>query len=667
MILGSLYLTMKISNSIMKLNVSLLLLWLTAFANAQISSKDVLFTIDEEPIKAEEFIRVYNKNLDLVKDENQKDVDGYLKLFVNYQLKIKEARRMGLDKDPKYIKEFLSYKNQLAKNFLSDSKVTEALMKEAYDRMGYDLKASHILIRLEENATDTLKVYQDLMKLRDRVIKEGFETVKNDVHDGKTTFAEDLGYFSAFKMVYQFENAAYNTAVGAVSKPFRTRFGYHIVNVQDKRPSLGEVTVAHIMLTTSESDSIPDLEKRINEIYKRIKQGENFESLAKQFSDDKSSASNGGKLAQFSRGQLSAPEFEKVAFGLNAVGDYSKPFKTNYGWHIVKLLDKIEPLPYDDVKFDIENKIQRDSRSSLINISLANDLKAKYEIVVNPNAKGYFESILNADFFNGAWVLPKNFTKDQILLTIKNDTIKYSDFGQRLMSIQNVYVGQKMPFKTVIEKEYKNFEEAAILKYHEDNLEFENEDYAQILGEYRDGLLLFDLMEKEVWNAAASDSIGLQKHFRTHKDDYYWDDRVDVDMATSAKEHDIKAVARLWRRGKSSEEISKELNTDKEQKVMFTKGIKSSNDPSFPSEGLVRTGFSKIYYYNDAYHIVKVNALLPKTNKTFDEAKGKIISDYQNNLEADWLKTLNERYEVKVNADVLQKVKTQIEEQNKVD
>ncbi len=651
----------------MKLKISLLLLWLTAFTNAQVSSKDVLFTIDEEPIKAEEFIRVYNKNLDLVKDESQKDVDGYLKLFVNYQLKIKEARRMGLDKDPKYIKEFSSYKNQLVKNFLSDSKVTDALVKEAYDRMGFDIKASHILIRLEENETDTLKVYQDLMKLRDRVSKEGFDSVKNDVHDGKDIFAEDLGYFSAFKMVYEFENAAYNTPVGEISKPFRTRFGYHIVNVQDKRASLGEVTVAHIMITNSENDSIPDSEKRINELYKRIKQGENFESLAKQYSDDKSSASNGGQLAPFGSGQLSAPEFEKVAFGLDVVGDYSKPFKTNYGWHIVKLLDKTEPLAFDEVKFDVENKIQRDSRSSLINSSLTNDLRATYNVVVNPNAKGYFESILNADFFNRAWVLPKNFTKDQILLTIKNDTIKYNDFAQRLMSIQNVYMGQKMPFKTVIEKEYKNFEEAAILKYHEENLEFENEDYAQILGEYRDGLLLFDLMEKEVWNAAALDTIGLQKYFTTHKNDYYWDDRVDVDMATSAKEHDIKAVAKLWRRGKSSDEISKEINTDKEQKVMFTKGTKPSNDPSFPSEGLVRTGLSKIYDYNDAYHIVKVNALLPKTNKTFDEAKGKIISDYQNTLEADWLKTLNERYIIKVNAEVLQKVKHQIEEQNKVD
>ena len=647
----------------MKLNVSLLLLWLTAFANAQVSSKDVLFTVDEDQIKAEEFIRVYNKNLDLVKDESQKDIDGYLTLFVNYQLKVKEAKRKELDKDVKYVREFSSYKNQLVKNYLSDSKVTEALMKEAYDRMGYEIKASHILIRLEESETDTLKVYQELLKLRDRVIKEGFGPVKNDVHDGKTLFAEDLGYFSAFKMVYEFENAAYNTAVGDVSNPFRTRFGYHIVYVEDKRPSLGEVTVEHIMVTTNEQDSLANPEKRIYEIYKKISQGENFESLAKQFSDDKSSADNGGKLAPFSGGQLSAPEFEKVAFGLKNPDDISKPFKTNYGWHIVKLLDKKGIPSYEDVKFDIENKIQRDSRSTLINTSLANDLKETYEITVNPNANGYFESILNDNFFSRTWVLPKNFEKDQTLLTIGKDTINYDNFGQRLMSIQNVYVGQNMPFKRIIEKEFKNFEEDAILKYHEDNLEFENEEFAQILAEYRDGLLLFDLMEKEVWNAAASDSIGLQKFYTSHKDDYFWEDRVDVVIASSAKDRDIKTVAKLLKKGDSEENISKELNTDKEQKVIFTIGVKPSNDPSLPIEGVVRTGLSKIYQYNDAYHIVKVNALLPKTNKTFDEAKGKIISDYQNTLEANWLEALNERYEVKINADILQKVKSQIEQQ----
>lgn len=644
----------------MKLYLSFLLLWLTAFANAQVSKTDVLFTVDDDPIMAEEFIRVYHKNLDLVKDESQKDIDGYLDLFVNYQLKVKEAKRMGLDQETKYIREFSSYKDQLIKNYLSDSKVTEALMKEAYDRMGYDVKASHILIRLDENEMDTLKVYQQLSKLRDRVLKEGFEKVKNEVHDGTSVFAEDLGYFSAFKMVYEFENAAYNTKVGDVSRPFRTRFGYHIVQVEDKRRSLGEVTVAHIMVASNVQDSLPDPEKRIQEIYRKIQQGEDFGDLAKQFSDDKNSANNGGVLAPFTGGQLNAAEFEKVAFGMTAIGAISEPFQTNYGWHLIKLLDKKGTPAYDEVKYDIENKIQRDSRSKLINATLASDLKANYNIIENPNAKGYFESLLNTNFFSRSWTLPKNFEKDQTLFIIEADTLKYDDFGQRLMTIQSVYANQKMPYRTVIEKEYKNFEEDAILKYHKEHLEDENEEFAQILSEYRDGLLLFDLMEKEVWNAAALDTIGLQNYYKRHKDDYFWEDRVDVVIASAAKESDIKTVARLLRRGQSTEDISKEMNTDKAQKVMFTTGIMASNDPSLPHEGVFRTGLSKIYHNNNAYHVVKVNKLLPKTNKTFDEAKGKIISDYQNALEANWLETLKERYEVKVNPVVLAKLKSQI-------
>lgn len=631
-----------------------------AFANAQVSDTDVLFTVDDDPIQAEEFIRVYNKNLDLVKDESQKDIDGYLDLFVNYQLKVKEAKRMGLDQETKYIREFTSYRDQLIKNYLSDSKVTEALMKEAYERMRYDIKASHILIRLDENEVDTLKTYQELETLRNRVLKEGFEKVKEDVHDGTSVFAEELGYFSAFKMVYEFENAAYNTKVGDVSMPFRTRFGYHIVNVEDKRPSLGEVTVAHIMVTPNVNDSLSNPEKRIREIYKKIKQGEDFGGLAKQFSDDKSSANNGGALAPFTGGQLNAPEFEKVAFEMTTVGDISKPFETDFGWHIIKLLDRKGTPSYDEIKFDIENKIQRDSRSKLINASLASDLKANYDITVNPNAKGYFESILNSNFFSRSWTLPKNFEKDQTLFIIESDTLTYDDFGQRLLNIQKVYVDQKMPFRTVINKEYKNFEEDVILKYHKDNLEYENQEFAQILSEYRDGLLLFDLMEKEVWNAAALDTVGLQNFYMAHKDDYFWEDRVDVVIATAAKESDIKTVARLLKKGQSPDDISKDLNTDKTQKVMFTSGIKASTDPSLPQGGILRTGLSKIYRYNNAYHVLKVKALLPKTNKTFDEAKGKIISDYQNTLEASWLNELKERYEVKVNAVVLRKVKSQI-------
>jgi peptidyl-prolyl cis-trans isomerase SurA len=643
-----------------KFSLSLIMLLVTVFSFAQKNTDDVLFTVDGDPVKSSEFVRVYNKNLDLVKDESQKDVDAYLKLFINYQLKIKEARRLGMDTIPKYKREFESYKKQLSKNYLSDSNVTDALIKEAYNRSTQDIKASHILVRLDENEKDTLQVYNQLMSLRERVKNEGFGKVKNEVHDGKTIFAEDLGWFSAFKMVYEFENAAYNTKVGDISKPFRTRFGYHIVLVEDKRPSLGEVTVAHIMVSNNQKDSLLNPETRINEIYRKMNQGENFESLAKQFSDDQSSANNGGLLSPFTGGQLNSQEFESTSFNLNLPGDISKPFSTEYGWHIVKLISKKAVQPMEEVKAELENKVKRDARSSLINTALAKKLKKKYAVVDDPKKVASFNTILTNDFFNRAWIVPADLESNKELFKIGAAKVTYGDFANHLLSMQKAYNGKSVPFETIVEKEYKEFQENKILAYHEDNLEFENEDFAQILKEYRDGLLLFDLMEKEVWNAAVQDSTGLKNYYEAHKSDYIWKDRVDVILATTAKEADANKVKEMMMQGMSDEDISKTLNSDAEQKVIFTKGLMETDHQSLPQDLELHKGISKIYQYNDAFHVMMINEVMPRANKSFDEAKGKVISDYQNSIEDNWLKSLNNRYKVEINSKTLKKVNNQI-------
>ncbi|MEZ4802567.1 MAG: peptidylprolyl isomerase [Gelidibacter sp.] len=643
-----------------KFSFSVLMLLLTAFSFAQKNTDDVLFTVDGEPVKSSEFIRVYNKNLDLVKDESQKDVDTYLQLFINYQLKIKEAKRLGLDTIPKYKREFESYKKQLSKNYISDSNVTEALVKEAYNRSTQDVKASHILIRLDEAEKDTLKVYNQLMELRERVKNEGFEKVKKEVHNGSTIFAEDLGWFSAFKMVYEFENAAYNTKVGEISLPFRTRFGYHIVKVEDKRPSRGEVTVAHIMVSNKQTDSLLDPEVRINEIYKKINQGENFESLARQFSDDKSSASNGGLLSPFTGGQLSSQEFEDMAFSLSEPGQISKPFETEYGWHIMKLISKKGIQPFEEVKVELENKVKHDVRSSLINTALATKLKKKYGVIDDPKKIAYFSSILSNDFFSRAWAIPTNLDGDKELFKIENTSVTYNEFAGHLLSTQKAYIGKSIPFADIVNKEYKEFQEGKILKYHEENLEFENEDFAQILKEYRDGLLLFDLMEKEVWNAAAQDTLGLKKYYEAHKSDYVWKDRVDAVLATSAKQSDIEKVKAMFEKGMSDDEISSKLNSEAEQKVIFTKGIMETDHQALPKNLELKEGISKVYQYNDAYHVVMINKVISSTNKSFEEAKGRVISDYQNNIEENWLKSLHDRYKVDINSKVLKNIKNQL-------
>ncbi|WP_438963885.1 peptidylprolyl isomerase, partial [Winogradskyella sp.] len=361
-----------------KFKFLLLFLLVVQLTNAQ-DQDVVLLTVDGETIMTSEFLRVYNKNLDLVKDESQKDIDSYLKLFTEYQLKLKEAKRLELDEDPKYQREFLSYKKQLTKNYLSENKVTEDLVKEAYERNSYDINASHVLVRLDESVKDTTNVYDKISSLRERVLNEGFDKVKADAHDGTTIFVEDLGYFSAFKMVYDFESVAYNTPVGEVSEPFRTQFGYHVVKVNDKRPSRGTITAAHIMVGLNQKDSLLVPEERINEIYKKLSQGESFDALAKQFSDDKSSAKNGGTLSPFKSGQLSSVKFEDEAFGLVNDGEFSEPFLTDYGWHIVKRISLNPIKTYDELKPTLEARVKRDSRSKLINQAMVEELKGRYD------------------------------------------------------------------------------------------------------------------------------------------------------------------------------------------------------------------------------------------------------------------------------------------------
>ncbi|MBU2928340.1 peptidylprolyl isomerase [Winogradskyella psychrotolerans] len=646
----------------MKLIIKCLCLVFFALNFSFSQDKDaVLLKVNGEPIMASEFLRVYNKNLDLVQDESQKDVDGYLKLFTEYQLKLKEAKRLKLDEDKTYQREFSRYKKQLISNYISENKVTDALVVEAYERSNIDINASHILVRLDASAKDTLNAYNEVLALRKRVLEEGYDKVKAEMHNGSTIFLEDLGYFSAFKMVYAFETAAYNTTEGEISMPFRTQFGYHVVKVNDRRPSRGTVTVAHIMVNLNSKDSLANPEGRINDIYKKVMQGESFDALAKQFSEDKSSAREGGKIAPFKSGQLSSPEFEDVAFNLEKDGDISEPFKTAYGWHIVKRLN-LQPIePLENVKSAFESKVKRDSRSQLIQEALVNKLKSQYEVTYNDKAKPYFTSILSKEFYNRQWNLPADFKADETLFTIKDTAFTYEDFGKHLMNAQRIYARNTIPFTVIIDKEFDSFFEKSILQYREDNLEVENLEYANILKEYRDGLLLFDLMEKEVWNKASKDSVGIETYYDKNKEKYQWTERIEAVIASSADKSKMKKILKMMKKGKSEDEIKDELNTQDKQNVIFTKGTYAIDNPILPSDLEVKQGVSDIYKHHESYHVIDVLAVLPAGQKTLEEAKGNVINDYQAEIEANWVNDLYERFDVEVNQETLKAIKAKIE------
>lgn len=642
-----------------------LLLSLNMAAFAQTTKKEVLFTIDDKPYYTDEFSRVYNKNLDLVKDESQKDLTQYLELFIGYKLKINKANKLGLQNGEAYKNELATYRTQLSKNYLTDSKVTKELVEEGYQRSLKEIRASHILITLDENAApaDTLAAYNKILDIRNRALNGedfGELAVQNSQDPSAKDNRGDLGYFSAFRMVYPFESAAFKTPKGKISSPVRTRFGYHIIKVEDERPNRGEVTVAHIMILNPKEDKPEEkaaAEAKIREIYKKIQQGESFESLAKQFSEDKSSSSKGGVLSRFGSGQLSSEEFENAAFSLTQDKPVSEPFQSKFGWHIVKLIEKHPLKSFDDMKSELENKVGKDDRSRLITNSINEKLRKQFPIKRDNKVYSAATKTLNDTYYENKWEIPAD-TKpyDKKLFAIKERNVTGTDF-LKFVKDQEKGNNTLKPVTQLADNLYEKFVDVQLNKYYVDNLENNFPDFAAIMDEYRDGLLLFDLMEKEIWERSKTDTIGLKNFFEANKANYHWKKRLDVTIASSTDMNVIKNAQKMLKANSTPEQLKEKLNTKDKVNLMTNSGVFEEGNEALPKNIKFETGVSEIIKDGEYYFVAKVNKVLPEGQKTLDESKGKAINDYQQFLEQNWVSDLKKEFTVKTFPEVFERVK----------
>ena len=643
------------------------LFFLISFAsNAQTNSKEVLFTINEKPYYTDEFSRIYKKNLDLVKDDSQKDLNQYLELFVGYKLKVNKAYKLGLHNGTQYQNELKSYRTQLAKNYFNDTKITQELLEEGYSRLQKEVRASHILILVDENASaeDTLKAYKKMQDISKRAIAgENFDDLAVQFSEDPSAKENkgDLSYFTAFRMVYPFENAAYKTPKGKISKIIRTRFGYHILKITDIRANRGEITVAHIMiLKPKPEEKDKDAEKTINEIYQKIQQGEKFEDLAKQFSDDKSSSSKGGQLNKFGSGQLSSEEFENAAFSLANPDDISKPFQSEFGWHIVKLIEKHPIKSMDEMKNELETKIGKDDRSKKITASLNEKLRKKYSYKRDDKQYGLISKLVTNDFYDSKWKLPENITDySATLLSINTKKIDGKAFLDYIEKQQKAGLKVK-PLSKLVDALYGNFLDEQLTAYYDENLETEFPDFAYVMEEYRDGLLLFDLMEKEIWDRAKTDTIGLNTFYDEHKMEHMWKKRVDVTIASSTKQDIIKKAHALLKKKEKPQDIKDKLNVDNVINVMMNSGVFEEGSDALPKTMKYDVGVSDVFSEGEYYFVTKVDKVMPAGVKTLEECKGKLINEYQQYLELRWVDDLKSEFTVKINNDAFEHVKKQL-------
>lgn len=606
-------------------------LLMSCFVRGQQDEDKKLFSINDTDVYDSEFVRVYEKNKDIVVEDERKGFDDYFDLFIDFKLKLTQAREMKLDTASTYVSELEKYREQLIQPYLQDPEATEDLIKEAYDRTITEVDASHILIRLEPDASavDTLKAFEKISKARNEIVNGAhFDSIARKYSEDPSVQMNNgsLGYFSAFSMVYAFENVAYQTEVGDVSNPFRTQFGYHIVKVNDKRKSPGEVQVAHIMVKNDSID-LNQSKDKIFEIYQKLEQGGDFSNIAKEHSDDLSSAKKGGILPKFGPGRM-IKTFEDVAFALQEEGDYSSPFKSDYGWHILKLLTKYPIPPYEELHAKLESKVKNGSRSSYVEKSLAQKISADYKVVTYKAKLQLFESI-------------RGFEKNtDTLLTVQEVIYTGNDFFDYAKDIQK---------KTKAES-YDDFTNKKIIDYYKSHLEETNKEFRLTYQEYQDGLLLFELIQKEVWEKSEKDTIGLQNYFNDNRNKYKWDTRGQLTIASCTQLEKAKLVRELLLQNIDTDSIKLSVNEGARIHVLFSKGTLETGSSKLPAGYSFSEGVSKIFEEEaNNFTIIKVDTIFAPKLKELKETRGEVMNDYQNYLELQWVEELHKKYPVKIN------------------
>lgn len=626
------------------------------FCSAVFSQKDteILLSINDENITVGEFKAVYLKNLELLQDDVKKDPEAYMELFIPYKLKVQEAYRLGLDKKDTYKEELAGYKKQLAKTFLTDVSISDKLVREAYDRSVTEIKARHILIKIAPAATpqDTLAAYNSILGLRNRVLAgEDFGDIAKAYSEGPSGKASggDLGWFKAFKMLYDFENKAYETPVGEVSMPFRTRFGYHIVQTTDKRDALGAIQIAHIMITEKQKDSTINPRERIYKIYDLLQKGQDFASLAQTYSDDKKTGAKGGVVRKFERGQLSSSTFENEAFAMQKEGDYSKPFQTKFGWHIIKLIERFPVQSFDEMRANLEARVKKDQRSQIISKALTSKLSKRYG---TQDIKALVKKMSNpatGSFENGKWMFSGGAIANEQAFVLSDSVYTIEELARFLERSYNP--GKYVDTQRFFEESTRRYVDLKTQAYHEAHLEEIDPAFQAVLREYKEGLLIFDLMSQEIWDKTRKDSVGLARYYNTFKSRYKEPKKAVATVYTSQDKSDLLQLVK---------DLKNDPNASLEhiaESILKTNKDLYFNDPtSYAATYKPKIGVSPVLPYNKGYVVYQVAAIQEERIKTLDEGRGAVISDYQKELEEKWIEKLRASSTIKFKKKVLKKV-----------
>ncbi len=636
--------------------VLLALLAMGLEANAQENS--VLFQVGDVIVTAGEFTAVYEKNKGVGEAIDPKTPEEYLDLYITFKLKIAEAYAQHRDTASQFLSEFGGYRAQLAKPYLSDQGAEQELLNEAFERMQEEVRASHIMIALDGDAlpADTLQVYNQLMDLRATILK-GKLTFENAARtqSADTWSAKqggDLGFFTAFSMVYPFESASYNIKEGEISMPVRTQYGYHLIKTTDRRPASGTVRVRHIFFAGNngaESSQVQRAERSAQEIYTRLQNGESFLDLL-EYSEDRRTKDKMGELPEFGINKM-MPAFEEAAFALENPGDYSEPVQTTIGWHVIQLIEKKPIGSFESMAKELSKKVKRDSRNAIGAKRFVKQLKQDYNFKIDEKGYAYAFKLVDMDAFeNHTWEVPARY-QNRTVATFADQKVTVSDVLPFWAQNQQAEVGGKG--EEFLRLQFNTLCNDKVVAYEDSQLESKYTDFRNLVREYREGILLFDLTQEEVWDKAAKDSAGIASEYERIKENYRWDERITYNYWVCKEAKDARRIAK-WLSKDRREKVDELLESQEALSIAYASGMAQQKDESVFQEiwSMDKGVYGPTELSTGGYVVLLVETSHPSAPKALNEIKGLVIASYQDQLEKTWVASLRKKFDVQVNEEV---------------
>ncbi|MDE3213415.1 MAG: peptidylprolyl isomerase [Bacteroidota bacterium] len=636
------------------LGVTLCLFW--GFSQGQ-----TLFTYGHHQVSKAEFLRAYNKNKS-VGPNTEAAKRQYLNLYTIFKLKVQAARDLHLDTLASLHADLMNFRTQIENNYLKDEKVVDQLVDQAFRRSQIDIHVQHFYVPVNDKMkpSDTLKLYTAVRKTYQELKKGGtdYDQILSEIsREIAPVRGNDLGWITVFTVPYEFENVIYGLKPGQVSAPLRTSKGWHIFKVEAQRPAEGEVQVAQILFAVPNSNiAIRDRAKQqADSVYQALLQGADFGALAAKYSDDRRSFMNGGLMPKFGVAKYDGA-FEQQAFALKNNGDISKPFQTVFGYHILKRIARF-PVPADknDPTFmaDLRNKVLQDSRINLSKEVFMKEVMVKTGFRENTafNKKDLWR-VTDTFTVSGRMIHSGKLGPSTVLFSFPGEKVYVRDWLRYTRDIRRTYVSANpVPDETLL----KNYISLVALENYKKRLEKFSAAFRYQMQEFEEGNLLFEVMQRKVWSRAASDSEGLEQYYRAHASKYLWGPSADAVLFSCSKKQVAEEAMQEIRKGDDWRTLIKGTSEIQADSARYELNQIPAASGTLFSNGLVTT---PVVNPGDG---TAVFALIVKTYpggqpRSFRDARGLVINDYQNYLEKKWIDVLKRKYPVHINQAVFRSI-----------